>query len=181
LRDTVIAALVAWRDDEGRAVVERVWRREELYSGPATVHAPDVLLELAATAGYSPSCLRSAGSGPALRRLAPAEHGAGRGRGLNGAHRRDGMFLFSGPGVRAAGAGAPAEIVDILPTLLALGGLGLPLGLDGAPIASVLERPTIWEPDPLPETRRPPRPYGEVESHEIAARLESLGYLEPAP
>jgi predicted AlkP superfamily phosphohydrolase/phosphomutase len=180
-RDAVAAALAAWRDDGGRAVVERVRRREEVYRGPATALAPDLLLELAAPGGYSPSCLRSAGPGTALRSLAPAAHGAGKGSGLNGAHRRDGMFLFAGPGVRTAGAVSAARITDVLPTLLALIGLPVPLGLDGAPIASVVGRAVGWEPDPLPETSRPPRPYDEGESREIAARLESLGYLEPAP
>ncbi len=180
-RDRVAAALAAWRDDEGRPVIARVWPREALYRGPATVRAPDLLLELAAPGGYTPSCLRSAGPGRAVRRLPVAEHGAGKGSGLGGAHRRDGMFLFAGRGVRVAGAVAGAAIVDVLPTLLALGGWPLPLGLDGAPIASVLERPAQWEPDPLQETSRPPRPYGDGESREIAARLASLGYLEPAP
>lgn len=180
-RDAVVAALLAWRDDRGRAVVEHVWRREALYRGAATAQAPDLLLQLAAPGGYSPSCLRSAGPGPALRRLPPHEHGAGKGAGLNGAHRRDGMFLFAGPGVRRAGEAPAAEIVDVLPTLLALQGLPLPLGIDGVPIASVLGRAASWEPDPLPETVRTLRPYGDGESREIAARLESLGYLEPAP
>jgi predicted AlkP superfamily phosphohydrolase/phosphomutase len=180
-RDEVGSALLSWRDDEGWPVVERVWRREELYHGPATVLAPDLLLELAAPGGYSPSCLRSAGPGPALWRLAPAEHGAGKGNGLNGSHRRDGMFLFAGPGVRRAGSVPAAAITDVLPTLLAVTGLPLPLGLDGAPIGCVLERAPRWTPDPLPERTPSPRPYGEGESREIAARLESLGYLEPSP
>jgi hypothetical protein len=91
------------------------------------------------------------------------------------------MFLFAGPGVHPGGQAAAAEIVDVLPTLLALQGMPLPLGLDGAPIARVLARPASWEPDPLPERSGTMRPYGEHESREIAARLESLGYLEPAP
>jgi predicted AlkP superfamily phosphohydrolase/phosphomutase len=178
-RDAVVDALRAWRDDGGHPVVERVWRREELYSGPATERAPDLLLELVAPGGYSPSCLRSTGPGPALRRLPPDRHGAGKGSGLNGAHRRDGLFVLSGPGVRRAGAQRAADVVDVLPTLLALADAPVPLGLDGVPIASVLARVPRWERDPLPETAGPPQPYDEGESREIAARLASLGYLEP--
>ena len=56
-RDAVVDALAAWRDDDGRPVVERVWRREELYDGPATERAPDLLLELAAPAATArPAC-----------------------------------------------------------------------------------------------------------------------------
>lgn len=178
-REVVVDALTAWRDADGRPVVTRVWRREELYSGPATERAPDLLLELVAPGGYSPSCLRSTGPGPALRRLPPAEHGAGKGSGLNGAHRRDGLFVLSGPGVRQAGAQGAADVVDVLPTLLALADAPVPLGLDGMPIAAVLARAPRWERDPLPEAAGAPQPYDEGESREIAARLASLGYLEP--
>src|SRR5439155_1604470 len=89
-------------------------------AGPFVERAPDLVLELALVDGYSRSCLPSAGPGPALRRLAPAEHGGGKGRGMNGAHRPDGLFVLAGAGVRPAGALGPAAIVDVLPTLLAL-------------------------------------------------------------
>jgi len=177
-RDAVADALAAWRDADGLPVVARTWRREELYSGPATERAPDLLLELEAPGGYSPSCLRSPGPGPALRRLPPAQHGAGKGSGLNGAHRRDGLFVFSGAGVRRAGGQPAADIVDIMPTLLALAGAPIPIGLDGVPVSQVLMHAPRWEPDPLPDAAGAPQPYGEGESREIAARLASLGYLE---
>jgi hypothetical protein len=99
---------------------------------------------------------------------------------LNGSHRRDGLFVLAGPGVTPAGALPGADIVDVLPTLLPLTGLPIPLGLDGAPIPGVLDRPPQWGPDLLPESTAIPTPYGEAESHEIAARLRSLGYLESA-
>src|SRR5439155_272209 len=125
------AGCAPWREEAGRPVVGGVWRREELYAGPFVERAPDLVLELALVDGYSRSCLPSAGPGPALRRLAPAEHGGGKGRGMNGAHRPDGLFVLAGAGVRPAGALGPADIVDVLPTLLALAGEPVPGGLDG--------------------------------------------------
>jgi predicted AlkP superfamily phosphohydrolase/phosphomutase len=177
-RDALRSALVGWRDEAGMPVVERVWRREELYRGPATERAPDLLLELAAPGGYSQSCLRSVGPGAALRRLGAAEHGAGKGAGLNGSHRPDGLFVLAGPGVRP-GACARADIVDVLPTLLALGGMAVPEGLDGSVIEAALVQPPRYERDPLAETDASPVPYDDDQSHEVAARLASLGYLEP--
>jgi predicted AlkP superfamily phosphohydrolase/phosphomutase len=179
-RDRVVRALEAWRDHDRRPVVARAWRREEAYRGPATERAPDLLLELAVVEGYSYSCLRSAGPGPSLRRLARDEYGAGKGAGLNGSHRRDGLFIVAGPGVARAGAVPAADIVDVLPTLLPLAGLPIPLGLDGTPVRTVLDRAPRWAPDALAESAGPPTPYAEGESREIAARLRSLGYLEPA-
>jgi predicted AlkP superfamily phosphohydrolase/phosphomutase len=177
-RDAVHAALAGWRDESGRPVVDRVWRREEVYRGSATERAPDLLLELAMPEGYSQSCLRSAGPGPALRRLDVGEHGAGKGTGLNGSHRRDGLFVLAGPGVRP-GACARADIVDVLPTLLALDGMPVPLGLDGRPMETALAQPPRYERDPIAEIDPSPVAYDDRQSAEIAARLSSLGYLEP--
>jgi predicted AlkP superfamily phosphohydrolase/phosphomutase len=178
-RARVAAALEAWRDPDGRPVVERVWRREDLYTGPYVSRAPDILLELALVDGYSPSCLRSDGPGPALRRLPPAEHAGGKGKGMNGTHRRDGLFVLAGPGVRGAGEVPGADIVDVLPTLLTLAGMPVPDGLDGRPIAAALAAPARFAPDPITATETPVVPFGRDEAREVAARLAALGYVEP--
>ena len=178
-RARVAAALEDWCDEAGRPVVQRIWRREELYAGAFVEGAPDLLLELALVDGYSPSCLRSDGPGPALRRLAPAEHGAGKGSGMNGAHRRDGMFALAGPGVPAAGDVGTAGITDVLPTLLALCGEPVPAGLDGRVIARALEVGATLAPDVLVGETRAPKPYGDDAEDEVVARLTALGYLEP--
>src|SRR5436305_1229299 len=92
-RDDIARGLLAWRDEAGRAVVRRVWRREELYRGPFVSSAPDLLLELARVDGYTPSCLRSGGPGPAIRRLAPHAHGGGQGSGMDGSPPPPRLFL----------------------------------------------------------------------------------------
>lgn len=180
-REQVAAALADWRDDAGRPVVARVWRREELYDGPFTARVPDLLLELALLDGYSPSCLRSDGPGPALRRLTPPEYGAGKGSGMNGAHRRDGMMLFAGDPVPEAGRIDPADITDVLPTLLALAGLPVPDGLDGRPITAALATPAAVAPDDVAPRDAPPVELDDAASADVAARLAALGYLEPLP
>jgi len=179
-RARVADVLTTWRHVDGTPVVERVWRREELYAGPFASRAPDLLLELATVGGYSPSCLRSEGPGAAIRTLAPREHGGGKGRGMNGAHRRDGLVVLCGPGVRPAGELAAAEIVDILPTLLALAGMPVPAGLDGRPIAAALEQSPSLVDDGVVDDETPREwPYDAAESDAVAARLVALGYVEP--
>jgi predicted AlkP superfamily phosphohydrolase/phosphomutase len=178
-RERIAAALGTWRHDDGRPVVSRVWRREELYTGPYAAHAPDLLLELALVDGYRPSCLRSDGPGPAVRRLGRDELGGGKGRGMNGAHRQDGIFVLAGEGVRPVGELPVAEIVDVMPTLLACAGLPVPEGLDGRPITGALAGGTRFEPDRIVLAPRATRALDAAETGEMATRLAALGYLEP--
>lgn len=180
VRSQVMAHLDGWRDDEGYPVVERVWRREELYHGPATSAAPDVILELRAVDGYSPACLRSDGPGPALRELSLAEYGAGRGAGMSGAHRRDGVLMLAGGGVAPVGDLGCMAITDVLPTLLALAGLPAPTGLDGAVARMALEEePPAVDPAVVEFEMEDRPPDASSATAEIRARLEALGYLEP--
>jgi predicted AlkP superfamily phosphohydrolase/phosphomutase len=181
VRERVASALHDWRDEDGVSIVARVWRREELYTGAFVDRAPDLILELAHEAGYSASCLRSAGPGPALRRLRPAEYAGGKGRGMNGAHRRDGVLVLDGGGVRAVGEMPAAEITDVLPTLLALAGLSVPSGLDGGPLTAALDRTPTQAPDVTGPAGTAPVGFDREQDEEIAARLMALGYLEPEP
>jgi predicted AlkP superfamily phosphohydrolase/phosphomutase len=181
VRERVVAALRSWRHPDGGAVVAHVWRREEVFDGPATVRAPDLLLELAERDGYVPSCVRSAGPGPAWRRLPPHEHGGGKGSGMNGGHRRDGMIALAGAGIRTIGDLGTCDIVDVVPTLLAAAGLPVPEGLDGVPCARALATPIRFEADHVDPPAPSPRPYDDVASAEIASRLAALGYLEATP
>jgi len=96
---------------------------------------------------------------------------------MNGAHRRDGLFVLAGPGVRAAGELATADIVDVLPTLLALVGMDVPLGLDGRPIRAALAAMPCLTADPLADDPAGSVPFDSDATDELAARLEALGYL----
>jgi len=173
----VAGALADWRDADGRAVVRRVWRRDELYRGPWVHRAPDLILELEPVDGYTPCCLRSAGPGPALRRLAPSEHGGGKGAGMNGSHRRDGVVVLAGAGVRTGGQLPPADVVDVLPTLLALAALPVPDGLDGRPLVAALAAPPLFGTDDVAGPP-PPVPFDAADEADVRRRLAALGYLE---
>jgi hypothetical protein len=98
---------------------------------------------------------------------------------MNGAHRRDGMLVLAGRGVRPAGALPTCEITDVLPTLLALAGLPIPDGLDGRPVGAALATAPEVGVDPLAPVCAPPVPFDAAESRDVAARLAALGYLEP--
>ena len=86
-----------------------------------------------------------------MRTLADDELAGGRGRGMNGIHRPDGIWIAHG------GPGAVRALRDAAPALLAA--LGVPWReVDGTP--------------------RDPRPYTPQEEAQVARRLRALGYLE---
>lgn len=175
LADDVAAALGELRDPwTGSKVVERVWRREEIYEGPALEDAPDLLLEFVLDHGYSLNILSSGGPGPVWRRLERGELLGAKGAGMNGTHRRDGFWLVHGP--RVAPRRKRSALIDMAPTALSALGLGLPDWMEG--------HPELPEADgaPAPEDTRParveaPRAYTEQQQRVIEDRLRRLGYL----
>jgi predicted AlkP superfamily phosphohydrolase/phosphomutase len=166
--------LLRWRHPEtGEPVVAAVHRRDALYRGPAVEDAPDLVLELALERGYSQACLPSGdGRGPSVRRLRPEEHRAGKGGGMNGSHRRDGLWVLQGPGI---GHGrADAGILDVAPTLLHLAGLAVPAWMEGALLPGV-SGAAVRDDTAVPPIASDLDADGEAE---IWRRLVSLGYLE---
>ncbi|MEB2345234.1 MAG: alkaline phosphatase family protein [Deltaproteobacteria bacterium] len=156
VRQDVIDALLDWKLEGGAPVIARARRREEVYEGPFVPRAPDVVVELALEDGYAHSLVPTPwheGGGPAVRTLTGGELGGGRGCGLNGTHRPDGIWLALG----AARPAAPASIAGVAPALAPLLGLAA-AGSDHAAPA--------------------PAPYDAAQEGLVAARLRALGYLE---
>jgi predicted AlkP superfamily phosphohydrolase/phosphomutase len=177
------ARLLAWRHPEtGTPMVAAVHRRDALYSGPAVEHAPDLILELALEDGYSPACLGStASTGASVRHLHRDEHVGGKGGGMNGSHRGNGMYALAGADVDA-GVAADAAIVDVAPTLLRVLGIAAPPWMDGRvldavrPAGHALER--LAGLDTVAEEGSPASARGVDGDGELWARLAALGYLE---
>lgn len=154
----IIDALLDWKLPGGGKVVARAIRREEVYAGPFVEHAPDVVVELALDAGYGLSLVPTPwheGAAPSVRTLEDAALAGGRGRGLNGTHRPDGVLLAAGPGHEAL-AGV-RTLWELAPACLRATGLAWGSGEDRPPV---------------------PSPYSAEEEAEVAARLRALGYLE---
>lgn len=112
VRERLARSLLDLRDPEGRAIIEKVLRREEIYHGGAADAAPDLVAVPAD--GFD---LKGRFRAPELFQRSP----------LNGMHTfHDSMLLAD----RALPA-APDSIVDVMPTLLDLMGIPAPAGLDG--------------------------------------------------
>jgi len=163
VRDQVIEALLAWRLPDGQPVVARALRREERYRGPFVARSPDVVVELALDRGYGLSLVASTWgeAGASVTRLRDDELAGGRGLGMNGTHRADGILISNRTG------GALEEhrprLVDMAPSLLAAMGIAWKQG----------EQDTDGTSIPLDGYR-----YSEEEEAIVAERLRALGYLE---
>jgi predicted AlkP superfamily phosphohydrolase/phosphomutase len=184
-------------------IVARAWRREELYQGQYVEKAPDIVLELALDDGYAYTCQSSQGrSGPAVRRLTPAEYVGAKGQSMNGSHRSQGVLILAGPGIRSGQRLADARLRDVAPTLLSLMQLAPPIEMDGRVLDEALERcdegsvnvtgsfPSCgWMPERRSDCRSaersrrsqsdlPIRAYDSREAQSVEERLRHLGYLE---
>jgi predicted AlkP superfamily phosphohydrolase/phosphomutase len=122
----------------GDPLVERVYRREEIYSGPYLDRTPDLLLQ---TRGWEYMAFGHADFGS--NRLVESITG------LSGHHRPDGILIMAGAGVRAGTHLDGASILDLAPTILHAMDVPVPDELDGRVLreafdeASPLTRPVV--------------------------------------
>ncbi|MCC6850536.1 MAG: alkaline phosphatase family protein [Deltaproteobacteria bacterium] len=172
--ESLRAALLAWRHPEtGAAIVADVHRRDELYAGPFVEAAPDLVLELALDGGYSHPCLPTRpGEARSVRRLAVREHVAGKGGGMNGSHRPQGLWALAGRGVAATPA-TEAAIVDVAPSVLHLAGLDVPSWMDGRLLPGIAGEARVAA-GVLALTEASD---GHDHEAELRRRLQALGYL----
>jgi len=173
VRDEAVAGLEALRDGSGRPLVEKVWRREEIYHGPALAEAPDLVVV--------PRDGVEVVNRPAEPRVAlEPETLEWEGSLKEGNHRPDGMLVLRGPGVARGASIEGARIEDVLPTVAHLLGEPLPEDVDGRVLEEVLTfsggaeyAGTLGDSD---EEAAPE--YTEEDEAEIERRLKDLGYID---
>ena len=173
LRGEIRDGLLALADPRtGERIVDRVWFREELYHGPQTHLAPDLLFVARDYAYLGRELLGTRGVIETSMNWA------------NGFHRMNGIFMAYGPHVRRGVEVEGATMVDVAPTLLYSMGLPVPANMDGRVLTSVLD-PDFVAANPI-QTEAPlarsaqaaGRDYSEDEQAKIAGRLAGLGYIE---
>lgn len=116
LREELIHRLSGLPHPEtGEPVLGRVFRREEIYSGPHISRAPDLVIE--PVSGYD---LKANLTGPGV--VGPPE--------LSGVHTFDDAFLYIGDSPTPLEDGA-FSILDVTPTVLKLMNIAAPQNMDG--------------------------------------------------
>jgi hypothetical protein len=176
--DRLRSELLAMRDPfDGGAVVERVLTRDEIAEGPYAERLPDLVLELRRPDGYSYASMTSRGGCEAepMRKLRAGEMTGARGTSMAGAHRKHGLCILSGAGVRP-GTYAAGTLADAGATALALCGSSPHRGADGRAWKDCVDLPKSIEPSAL-DIDSAVVEYSVDEEALLADRLRALGYL----
>jgi predicted AlkP superfamily phosphohydrolase/phosphomutase len=143
LRTKLIELLEDWRHPEtGERIVERAYRREEVYDGPCLDEAPDIVVHWSTHEDYTYAFKVSSKS----KKLAWLEdidpnhpENFAFFTGKSGSHRDNGIFLAEGPGIEAGKELIGTNIIDMAPTILHLLGVPAPEDMDGRPLTEMLE------------------------------------------
>jgi predicted AlkP superfamily phosphohydrolase/phosphomutase len=172
VRERIKDALLSWRDPEnGQAVVEDVYYKEELYTGKYMDRAADILFMPTRleywTLGVS-SFISNRIMGPAF--------------GNSSNHRMNGILMAMGPHIRPGVEVQGANIMDVAPTILYDQGIAIRRDMDGKVLTEIfldefLRENPVRITDYAPSTGPKAPSYSEEEEREILDRLKDLGYL----
>jgi hypothetical protein len=155
----------------GQPVIERIYRRDELYSGDYLFRAPDLIVVL--RPGYAPSP-KSVLLGFDGATVWPAPAGTWATAGLHPSTVA-GLAIGGGTPFAAGQVIEQTSLLDIAPTILHALGLPIPTNMDGRAITNLFT-PAFLEQFPVQRTAEDSGLSTEDEA-EIMSRLKSLGYL----
>jgi predicted AlkP superfamily phosphohydrolase/phosphomutase len=159
LRGHVIKELIRLKDPETmERIVERVYTKEELYSGRFQSEAPDLI------AVTNPKYLIIGDSYPELFKKAGNTQDNLRSSRLSGFHRKDGILIMRGPKIRKEGE-INARIIDLTPTILYLFDLHVPRDMDGRVLEKAFEKDIL---------QRNPIQYDESRGEEVSQEFENV-------
>lgn len=179
LLDEITDALFQLKDN-GKPVVDAVYRRKDIYHGPYAEHGPDLNIIMRNLAYASQSWREMGSTGEVFGDANAVTH-------CTGIHRPLGMMALCGPTIPARGQQDEVQIIDIAPTVLWLLGIPIPDNIDGRVLRECLDTGQLEEQPPVFSATDPAEEHGEIkaatwdspeEEQEVLERLRNLGYLE---
>jgi predicted AlkP superfamily phosphohydrolase/phosphomutase len=180
----IVGKLAELKDPRtGKPVINRVYRRDEIFHGPFSSEGADLILDWWSEDSLfstQPSFPEDTGQ-PALiiRERRPSETSE-----WGGTHRLNGILIAHGLGFRSDAEISNARLIDIAPTLLHLLGVPVPEDMDGKVLASafrsdfLLARPILSGAASGTSVTDRASGYTDEESAKVEERLQALGYLE---
>jgi predicted AlkP superfamily phosphohydrolase/phosphomutase len=171
LRVSLMKKLEELKDPEtGENVIENVYRKEEIYSGPFLDQAPDI------------QCLPKVPYGTAPEHEFGSSSLVSSVFGISARHTMDGILLISGPNIKSGTTITNAEMVDLTPTILYSLNLPLPRDMDGDVLTEVFtsshtkSNPIAYVEVSIEEAKEKYE-FSVSEEEELKDRLKGLGYL----
>jgi predicted AlkP superfamily phosphohydrolase/phosphomutase len=141
LRDRLIQELESWRHPEtGERLVEKAYRREDVYSGECLNEAADIVPKWALDRGYNLGFRLSSKSpdGSWFARVNPFDPDGPLYPRKFSSHRDHGIFVAHGPDFPRGETVNGARIIDLAPTILTLLDVAVPDDMDGRVLHDVL-------------------------------------------
>lgn len=196
VRENIINRLLTLRCPQtNEPIVERVWKKEEMYSGKFMDKAPDLLIQWKNDA-YIQRPSYTSKNGKWLQILTHKElEWAETVSRPSGIHRREGIFLALGKHIKQSLQIQDANIVDIFPTVLFTMGIPIPEDTDGRILTEIFKEDFIQHNHAkisrqqetadyiqaqacTERSERKERTYSDSEVALIEERLKGLGYID---
>jgi predicted AlkP superfamily phosphohydrolase/phosphomutase len=177
LVEDIRAGVLALRDpSSGAPLFAGAHRRSDIYSGPASDLAPDLMLD-SWSAGYR----IAPGTKASEEMVIPPAPLAGVETSWSSDHRPLGVFVAAGTHVRS-GQVDELSLYDVCPTALALLERTIPDGLDGRAAEEALSE-SFLAAHPVRSgaavaARAPEPEYSDADAAAVAQHLKELGYIE---
>ena len=179
--DDIITKLLELKDPTtGEKVIEKVYKKEDLYHGPYITNAPDLVIQWKDYAYFTKKGIDKKGDifGDELK-LDSSDYPH------TGTHRLNGIFMAKGPSIIRGKKVEGIDITDLAPNILFYMGETVPDDMDGEIkneifVKSFLEKntPIYHKPSEDENTETGPMQFTPAEEAEMAERLKSLGYIE---
>jgi predicted AlkP superfamily phosphohydrolase/phosphomutase len=185
MRDRIEEIMLSLIDPKtGGQVVSKCHRPQDIYHGPHTAKAPDLLPSWWEDGFLLEQSSPGKNAPPAVERsTAPLQGGIE----FAASHRLDGVLMMSGGPIQKEFEFAGARIIDVAPTILYLMGLPVPDDMDGRVLVEALDEQFV-EANPIEfeaveaeaeaDGDSAPRGFTQDESELIAKRLQALGYIK---
>jgi predicted AlkP superfamily phosphohydrolase/phosphomutase len=170
LKDEIAARFKELAGPDGKPVLDRMWRAEDVFDGDALEGAPDLVFEIKDSRWQLDD---------ELHHREPISNHEDLPR---GGHHPHGIGVVRGPGVTKGGS-IEGSIMDVTPTLLYLANLKVPDGLDGRVLEDAFDdehlkgHPVETMGHVEASERDESSPYSPEEEKAIEEELRGLGYI----
>jgi predicted AlkP superfamily phosphohydrolase/phosphomutase len=173
IRELLIAELRKLSDPEtGKPMVNKVYKKEEVYDGPFLKYAPDIMFILQGGRYQADDIISKKVFEACSWRM-------------TGTHRMEGIVAVKGKGVKKRWQIKGANIIDLAPTILYSLGVPVPDDMEGNILTDIYTRDFIAA-HPIEYTKTPfsevvrgaDKVYSTEEEDLISQKLKDLGYLD---